>query len=141
MFCGNPGIRRRLRRGQPRLRADMRPDKLDIVCVCASAHQQQDRVSGHHIGAKSLWRQPWCVVHPFGFAAGRLSDKRSVQDQWGAHASSQARGSAHQKARHKIQWIRRNQNMAGRMLKTHVFRKRPASRTDGHKTARQTTRL
>lgn len=42
---------------------------------------------------------------------------------------------------HKIRWIRREQNMAGHMLETHVFKKRPASRIDRHEATKQTTLL
>lgn len=40
---------------------------------------------------------------------------------------------------HKIQWIPREQNIAGQRLDTHVFEKRPASRINEHETTRQTT--
>lgn len=40
---------------------------------------------------------------------------------------------------HKIQWIPRKQNVAGHMLETHVFKKRPASRIDGYEATKQTT--
>ena len=40
---------------------------------------------------------------------------------------------------HTIQWIPREQNIAGHRLETHVFEKRPASRIDEHETTKQTT--
>ena len=40
---------------------------------------------------------------------------------------------------HKIQWIPREQNMAGHRLEKHVFERRLASRIDEHETTKQTT--